>query len=361
MHVLIFSSEFPPGPGGIGAHAYNLAHQLTENGNAVTIYTADRPDYPSHQFDSDQKMKILRYPIYLSSVARVVHLVKFMLRQRQGCDWIILSGLTNLVLYNLIKLVMKSRVLCVVHGHEIIMARGVNRFFVRRALMQSDKVVSVSDFSKRLLEQNGISRPVLVIPNGVNTPNYLQEKHRDRNRLVLITIGSVTKRKGQQNVVAALPHIIRRFENVEYHIVGIPREQSGIEALAESLGVSRYTVFHGAVSDEEKNRLLKLADVFIMLSENLPDGDVEGFGIAVLEANGFGVPALGSRGTGVEQAINDGISGYVVDAKNPIEICKHLDIILKNYDALSKQAYEWAQKHDWSIIGKQYLVILDEK
>ena len=38
--LLLLSSEFPPGPGGIGTHAYQLARQLTARGWAVTVVTA---------------------------------------------------------------------------------------------------------------------------------------------------------------------------------------------------------------------------------------------------------------------------------------------------------------------------------
>lgn len=360
MRILIFSSEFPPGPGGIGAHAHNLALQLMVNGHQVIIYTAARSEYPGDKFDSEQRAEICRYPAGAGMLVRLMHLLKFLKKHGRVIDWVILSGLTNLVLYNLIRILIKSRVLCVVHGHEIIMAKGVHRFFVRSALMNSDCVVAVSDFSKKLLHQNGISRSIVTIPNGVNMIEGANPKRRHEGKLILITVGSVTKRKGQHNVVSALPEIIKRFGNVEYHIVGIPKQKVAIESLAQKLGVADHIFLHGAVNDEQRNALMSQSDIFMMLSENLPDGDVEGFGIAVLEANSLGLPSLGSRGTGVEQAIQNGISGYVVDAKDPVDICKQMEIILKNYDTLSKQAYEWAQKHDWSIIGKQYIAEVEE-
>lgn len=361
MKIIFFSSEFPPGPGGIGNQAYNLMIQLLTEGHQVTVYTSARPAYSSNAFDVIQDSKIYRYSSGSNFLKRFIHLLEFLIKERKKVDWIILSGLANISLFSLIRILVKARVLCIIHGHEIIMAKGLSRFFVRRTLMRSDKVVSVSQFSKDILKQNGVSRPVFVIPNGVNAPNHRYHKVvKSSGKLVLITLGSVTKRKGQQNVIAALPHLIKKFKSVEYHIVGIPNEQHDVELLARNLGVSQQIVFHGAVNDEMKNALLKQADVFMMLSENLADGDVEGFGIAVLEANGFGLPAIGSRGTGVEQAVDNGVTGYIVDAKNPVEICDCLEAIVDNYATMSKQAYEWAQKHDWRIIGKQYQSVLEE-
>ena len=54
---------------------------------------------------------------------------------------------------------------------------------------------------------------------------------------------------------------------------------------AKKLNIQDNIVIHGALSDEELNKLLNKCKIFIMLSENLDNGDVEGFGIAIIEAN----------------------------------------------------------------------------
>ncbi len=360
MRIMIIASEFPPGPGGIGAHAYNLALYLVDKAHQVTVYTADRPAYSASGFDRDQPMDIHRYPTNSNKLKRFFHLIQFLWNHKNDFDWIILSGQSNLVLYHLIVQVIRSRIFCIVHGHEIIMARGVSQYLVRNALRKSTSVVTVSDFSKRLLQENGISRSVTTIPNGVTVIKGVKPKTHTKNKLVLITVGSVTKRKGQHNVVAALPEIIKRFGRVEYHIVGIPREREAIESLARELGVVDSIFLHSAASDEQRNEYLSQSDIFMMLSENQPDGDVEGFGIAVLEANGFGLPAIGSKDTGVEQAIQQGISGYLVDARNPDQICNSIGLILNEYEKFSQESIGWAHQHDWEIIGKKYLDILNE-
>lgn len=360
MKILIVSSEFPPGPGGIGAHAYNLALQLVNNGNEVSIYTADRPTYSSVQFDRDLQFMVYRYPIFQNKLVRSYHLVKILLREHKSYDWVILSGLTNLVLYNFISIILKARFLCIVHGHEIIMAKGMSVTLVRKALMNSNCVVAVSDFSKNILHQNGITRQVTTIPNGVNVIKGVKPKTPSINKLILITVGSVTRRKGQHNIVAALPAIIKRFVNVEYHIVGIPRQKEEIKSLSNELGVANHIFLHGVTSEEQRNALLARSDIFMLLSENLPDGDVEGFGIAVLEANAFGLPAIGSKGTGVEQAINKGKTGFIVDAHNPNQICDSIELIMKKYEKFSEASIVWANRHDWAIIGERYISILTE-
>ena len=62
------------------------------------------------------------------------------------------------------------------------------------------------------------------------------------------------------------------------------------------------------------------ADIFIMLSQNDIKFDVEGFGIAILEANLLGIPAIGSRDTGIEDAIVHNETGKLVDPYSVEEI-----------------------------------------
>lgn len=358
MKILLVTSEFPPGPGGIGNHAYNLSLQLQKHGHTVWISAADREGFPSGEFDSKQPITIVREAADASRIKRLLNLIRLLKDQGRTLDYIILSGLTNLALFTVLRLFVRTPVLCIAHGHEVIMAKGVMGFLVRRCLEKADSVVAVSEFSKNLMVQNGIKRFIHIIPNGVNLRLEVRVKPKTNDKLVLITVGSITKRKGQHNIVNALPALIRKFTNVEYHIVGIPRNREEIERLAQGLHVEQHVIIHGAVGEETKTQLLSGADLFMMLSENLPDGDVEGFGIAVLEANSLGLPAIGSQGTGVEQAINRGKSGLIVNAQDPDHICQAVSDIVVNYADFSREAISWAQQHAWDKIIIRYLDIL---
>jgi glycosyltransferase involved in cell wall biosynthesis len=358
MSVFFLTSEFPPGPGGIGHHAYHLAVQLIKNGYQVFVSAPERRDFPSGGFDRDQQFSIVRNATDGGKVQRFFRLIHNIRKAGKDCSWIILSGLTNLALYTIVRRLTSARILCIAHGHEIIMAKGLSGFLVRRALQNANAVVAVSEFSRDLMVRNGITRSITVIPNGINLPTISRPKDKTPNSLILITVGSVTQRKGQHNVVNALPALIERFGNVEYHIVGIPRNRDKVESMAKSLGVLKSVIFHGAVDDQEKTELLTRADIFVMLSENLADGDVEGFGIAIVEANALGLPAVGSRGTGVEQAIANGMSGYLADAQNPPQVCESISRILDDYSTFSRNSVAWAQEHDWEKIVQGYMTIL---
>ena len=95
-----------------------------------------------------------------------------------------------------------------------------------------------------------------------------------------------------------------------------------------------------------------------MLSENLENGDFEGFGIAILEAMSMGLPAIGSINTGIEDAISNHTSGVLVNSNNVEEIDNAVGEILENYSRYSKNAKEWSGKFNWNKVIEQYIQLL---
>ena len=160
--------------------------------------------------------------------------------------------------------------------------------------------------------------------------------------------------------MTALPLLIDKYPDLEYHIVGIPTEKEYISNLSKDLGVFNHIIFHGKVSEKIKWKLLDSSSIFIMLSENTSYGDVEGFGIAILEANSLGIPSIGSKGCGIEDAINGGKSGILIDAHHPESVFYAVNKINKDYPEFSENAIRWSEKFRWNKIIKQYLEVIDK-
>ena len=124
----------------------------------------------------------------------------------------------------------------------------------------------------------------------------------------------------------------------------------------KDLNLEHNIKIHGVLNDNEMNNLLNICDIFLMLSENLDNGDIEGFGIVgIIEANYLGLPAIGSKNCGIEDDIKDGYSGHLVDNKDAIAISKSLKLITNDYTKYSLSALKWAEKFSCRI--KLYLII----
>ncbi|MDN3725300.1 glycosyltransferase family 4 protein [Aequorivita sp. SDUM287046] len=359
MKTLILTSEFPPQPGGIGNHAYNLALGLQNSGKDVTIIcdTQSISGQAEEVFDQKQPFKVVRIPRKKIMFFSYIKRIRTAFFYTRNTDTIMCSGKFPLWMGAFLSFFFSRNFIAIIHGSELRLPNIFLRKLTDLSLYRFDKIIAVSNFTKSLISHLDLKN-ISVVPNGYKIlfPTIAQRKKDPIP--VLITIGNITQRKGQHNVINALPNLLKDYPDLKYHIVGIPTEKDRLEKLALKLGVEEAVVFFGKVSEQEKIELLSQADVFVMLSETTKSGDAEGFGIAILEANALGIPAIGSLGCGIEDAIDHGVSGKLINNKNPEHLAEALTDILNNYESYSQKAKTWSQKFTWDKVIKLYLDIL---
>lgn len=363
--TLIIASEFPPLPGGIGNHAYHLADQLVKNGFEITVCTNQRSSVLADdlEFDHKQSFAIHRIQRYSFSIWTYVQRIwmSFQMTISNKPDTIIASGKFSLWQGAFLKLFFfKKQFVAVIHGSELYAGNIISKKMTKWSLSQFDVIIAVSQFTKNLALSINSKWDISVINNGFSVPkidaecNEIQLKGYPK----LVTVGNVTYRKGQHNLIDALPKIKQKFPEVHYHIVGLPTERKAFEKRAQELGVFDSVSFHGALPEDQLFSFLASCDIFVMLSERLHNGDVEGFGIAVLEANALGLPAIGSSDSGIADAIQDNYSGKLVLANDITAINSALETIMNDYEHYSSNAKAWSKVFEWTVVIKNYLKLI---
>ena len=364
--ILLVSSEFPPGPGGIGHHAWFLAKQLATIPD-LQLHVIAPDDYTTEEernlFDTAQSFGVFRFERKgkVTYFLRLLKLIKLCRKHQYSHFWA--SGKFSLWMVWIQKLFLpNAKTLCILHGSEVNLNNGLLRKFTHHSIVRFQTIVSVSQFTKYLLPQWIISTHtgLKVIPNGLDGSDMvLTGKINLQGSPALLTVGHVSPRKGQHRMIQALPEVLKKFPQAVYHIVGRPLDQKKLTRQAMELGVANKVVFHGAMgSHEQLWDYYQAADIFVLLSENQPNGDVEGFGIVALEANAVGTPVIGARYCGVEEAVNDGISGVLVDGNSSEEIVQAIDYCITNQESLTSTSQEWAKAHDWDSIGKRFFELV---
>jgi glycosyltransferase involved in cell wall biosynthesis len=248
----------------------------------------------------------------------------------------------------------------IIHGSEVQLSNSIAKKLSNWALSRLDHVIAVSNFTLNLVDTLKL-KSTSVIPNGFHKMSFEPKQIEEKNNevLQLITVGNLTQRKGQHNVIKALPLLLKAYPNLIYHCVGIPTKRNQLMELAKSLNVADQVQFHGQLSEDKKLSLLQQSDIFMMLSEQTSTGDVEGFGIAILEANALGLPAIGSLNCGIEDAIKTKESGLLVDPHDTRQIVSAVQDIITNRNQYSQQAKAWSTHFTWDKIGAKYLEVLD--
>lgn len=363
-NILIVTSEFPPLPGGIGNHAYNLSQRLGNRGYNITVITDQRAKSLSAEIAFDQKLNISVYRVALRKFRPIMYLnrLHLLFRHIKANDKVIASGKFSLWIVALVRIFYKRQCIAIVHGTEVNFKNSILRFSIHRSLRRFNKIIVVSEFTKSLIALKGYSE-IVVIPNGFDKNLWAKLGVNDidlKGNPKLITVGNVSQRKGQLNVIRQLPELKKAFPELHYHCVGIPAMKDNFLSIAKDLAVAESITFHGMVSNAKLKALLRASDVFIMLSGESLEGDVEGFGIAIIEANFIGLPAIGSKNCGIEDAINDNVSGLLIDPLKPKSIPEALTNIMLDYEQYSKMAYQWSLNFDWDLIIDRYIKVMDQ-
>ncbi len=350
FRTLFISSEFPPGPGGIGTHAFNVSKTLHKRKLWITICTVS--DYASSQearaFDNNSALRVIRFKRYRRNT------INWYNRIRVVCSIIInekithafISGRSAIFFIPLIKLISNVKIITILHGSEFKI--GILRTFSLFCLRLTDNVITVSNFTRSLIPNN-IKKKAVVAHNGIDLSEWRRPKFVPslNNFPVLLTVGSISTRKGQHNIINALPFIKKIFPNVHYHCVGEPKNEKKLLKLINNLGVNKEVSIHGIVSRPRLMNLYNKAHVNMILSERTADGEIEGYCISVLEGNIYGVPAIGSNHSGLKESIVSGINGILVNQKSPKEITEALKKIFSNYHLFFKTSIDHATLNTW--------------
>ena len=359
-HIVIVTSEFPPQPGGIGNHAYNLALYLSKNNYEVTVIADQRAVLNEVEKAFDNTLPFLVKRISLKKL-RVLMYVDRIIKTLQTIikgDFIIATGKFSLWNVALCTLFVKRPNMAVIHGTEVNFKSSNIRNAINISLKQFDSIVAVSNYTKRLVTH--LKKDVDVIPNGIDSNQWTINVSgmKLKGSPVITTVGRVSIRKGQLQVIKMLPDLLKDYPNIHYHCVGIKGEFEVFLVEAKRIGVDKHITFHGILNDDDLKRVLLATDVFVMLSQESVTGDVEGFGIAILEANAIGIPAIGAKNCGIEDAIDNGITGFLIEGNDSKALKNSLDNILENKLVFQENSREWAKQHDWSQLIKRYIALI---
>ncbi len=371
------ATEFPPGPGGIGNHAYCLAKELTSFSLVTVLCNGDYiGELDILSFDTDQVFEIERYKRFgiFTPIHRIVRLAKKI--QNIKPDFIIYTGLFSIWLVNIGKLFAnsKTRHVSIIHGHEPIFGGIFKRKVTSYSCQKFDIQIPVSRFSSsnlaNILNDTLKRKNIHVIPNGIDLTDLAYWKSQsklNKEKLEpmlkgypkLLTVGHTSPRKGQHNVINALPEILKIYPDCFYYIIGRDVNNVGLMKLAEEIGVRERVIFIPPVKNHfDLSYYYENADIFMLLSENQDNGDVEGFGIVALEANYFGCPVIGAKDCGVEDAVSVGKSGFIVSPRDKFEVSNAVNITFESIESMKSSTIRHAESFDWKILGKEYKKLL---
>ncbi|WP_310557308.1 N-acetyl-alpha-D-glucosaminyl L-malate synthase BshA [Flavobacterium sp.] len=217
------------------------------------------------------------------------------------------------------------------HGTDITLV-GNHPFYktaVTFSINKSDKVTSVSQSLKDdTLRLFNIRKEIEVIPNFIelNNDNSIQNPCKrsvmaQADERIITHISNFRKVKNIPDVIQIF-YLIQQKVKAKLMMVGDGPERAKAEKLCEELGISDKVIFFG--NSNEINQILNYSDLFLLPSQT------ESFGLAALEAMACKVPVISSNSGGLREVNIQGVSGYLSDVGNVIEMAENGIKIISN-------------------------------
>lgn len=319
MKHLFVSNDFPPKVGGIESYLSTLCKGFDPAD--VIVLAPAREGY--QEVDAALPYSVVRVPGSYLRAKLPVYKAILAAVEEHGVD--VVHYLAALPLGRLgagVRRETSTPYTVVAHGSgEILVPARVP--FARRALrdvlVKADLVLPVSAFTQEAVAKvtEGRARTHVLHPS-VDVDRFSLEvsgasvrtRHRLGGRFVVLFVSRLVKRKGADTLIRALA----AFRDCLALVVGDGPEAKGLERLAREMEVEDRVFFIGAVSDEDLPEYYAAADVFCMPCTTRFGGlDTEGFGIVYLEAQASGLPCIAGRCGGSAEAVEDRVSGFVLD------------------------------------------------
>jgi len=265
----------------------------------------------------------------------------------------------------------KKRVVCIIHGLDI----TYNSWFyqaiwVKKFIPALDKLIAVGNETIRQGTRRGIPEELFVfIPNGVNPDQHIGNYSRTdlvqiigkniEGKKTILTSGRIAKRKGVawfiRNVMPKLP------EDITYIILGDGPDKNNVLEAIKRNNLEKRVKFLGYQPDGIRDALFNTCDIFIQPNIKI-HGDMEGFGISVIEATTCRLPVVASNLEGLKDAIKDGENGFLVESGNAQAWAKKINELFTDDQfrkGFGEKARQYAIEHySWDKIAKRYMEVI---
>lgn len=237
----------------------------------------------------------------------------------------------------------------------------ISRFNEKYALSKIPNIIVCSP-QMEIRVKRFTNSEISIIPNGIDMKDV--DKHYDVIRMnspSLLYVGALSRIKGVDILLNALPIIIEVFPNLCLYIIGSGSEENYLKRLVLKLGIENHVTFIGHLDSDNIFPYYMSCDLFVLPSR------YESFGIVLLEAMSCGKPVISADVGGIPSIILDGINGVLFRSDDSNDLAETAISLLKNKKRLMKMGSlckKTAKEFSWDQISKEtvsvYMSIMDK-
>ena len=356
--ILCITNDFGPRAGGIETFVIGLIERLPHG--TVIVYTSSQGDTAAYdgQWLSNFGVEVIRdRSKVLLPTPRVGRSVRALVRER-GISKVFFGAAAPLgLLAKGLRRAGVRRIVALTHGHEVWWAKVFPfTLAIRRIGKYVDTLTYLGSFTRNAIARSLSTRAresMVRIAPGIDTSHFAPSDSAEQlkkeldlaGKRVIVSVGRLVHRKGQDTLVEALPEIVSAFPDAHLLFVGVGPHLEYIHKRAIQLNVLQHISFVGRVQYSELPRFISVGEIFAMPSRSRLAGlEVEGLGIVYLEASACELPVIGGLSGGAPDAVLEGETGFAVDGLNPSAVAAGVIRLLEDPElakAMGKRGRQW--------------------
>ena len=330
--VLLVTNDLGPRAGGIETFILGLIEGLPKN--SLVIYTSKQKG--SAPFDAQLTEKFGAIIIrdrtkMLLPTPRINRKAASIMKQYQVKNvWFGAAAPLALMAKQLRK-AGASNIVALSHGHELWWAKiPVLKQLLQKIIRDIDSLGYLGEYTKsEIIKITSESNKLVQISPGIDINHFspkdpnskLIARYQLEGRRVIVCVARLVHRKGQDQLIKAMPNILEKYPDAILVIVGQGPIEQMLRTTARQLGITHKVVFTGRVSHSELTDYICLGEIFAMPVRSRFSGfEVEGLGIVYLEASACGLPVVVGNSGGAKDAVIDQVTGLLVDGTNVDQI-----------------------------------------
>jgi len=357
--VLFVTNDFGPRAGGIETFIIGLI-QRRPFGQTI-VYTSFQEN--SAQFDADwlanYGVRVIRdrSKILLPTPRVALHLRRIIKKED-----ITTAAFGAAAPLGLLSASMKRagvvRTVALTHGHEVWWAKVFPfNLLLRRIGSTVDVLTYLGEFTRKAISKaltTKAQNAMVKLAPGIDVEHFiptdaspLRESLGVTDKKVIVSVGRLVHRKGQDHLIEAMPEILKKVPRAHLLLVGEGPYREYLQKLVHQHKLESSVTFIGRIQYQDLPMYICVGDIFAMPSRSRLMGlEVEGLGIVYLEASSCGLPVLAGDSGGAPDAVIQNETGLVVSGTNNEEIASASVALLTNLEASQKMG----------VAGRQWIV-----
>jgi glycosyltransferase involved in cell wall biosynthesis len=192
--------------------------------------------------------------------------------------------------------------------------------FIFFQIQAVDTIICASRYvAKRYVEAGIDEKKICVIPCGINIERFSKiPREKVKSRIRFSYVGHLGRHKGIHVLVDALA-LLKKKDRIQINIIGDGELRDYLKRKVKAIGWDNSVRFWGKVDNQQIENVYRETDVLLV-----PSIWPEAFGIIIIEAMASGIPVIASRIGGIPEIIEDGKTGYLIEAGNAKELANKM-------------------------------------